>query len=286
MSKQDRQGVRTPADIERKYDLGGMASNLGSQVSADDLNRLNQTLAQYTARTNALISELQAKNEALEHKVSALSPCIVIDAEGEDIEIYDASDNKLKGLILYGKTVQSGTPSVENPIPLVSTGEADGCVSVEILNHNEGTVCKTSFDVSSGLAGIPVSASTSANYSDANNQRMVCDEMDFERGVYVQRIGKIESYAGEDVGTDFMSSTGELSNGATVYYRLVSPIETELSAEAMSKYAEMQTFYPYTYMYGDDANVSCGIRLKYVADTKLYIDKMCGVAASVEETEA
>lgn len=38
------------------------------------------------------------------------------------------------------------------------------------------------------LPGIPVSSG--GNYIDANGQQWICDEVDFERGVYVRRIGK------------------------------------------------------------------------------------------------
>ena len=40
-----------------------------------------------------------------------------------------------------------------------------------------------------GLPGIPVSSG--GNYTDADGQQWVCDEVDFARGVYVQNIGKI-----------------------------------------------------------------------------------------------
>ena len=40
----------------------------------------------------------------------------------------------------------------------------------------------------SGLPGIPVSSG--GNYTDADGQQWVCDEVDFKKGVYVQRIGK------------------------------------------------------------------------------------------------
>lgn len=39
-----------------------------------------------------------------------------------------------------------------------------------------------------GLPGIPVTSG--GNYTDANGQQWVCDEIDFKRGKYVQRVGK------------------------------------------------------------------------------------------------
>lgn len=39
-----------------------------------------------------------------------------------------------------------------------------------------------------GLPGIPVSSG--GNYTDADGQQWVCDEVDFKKGVYLQRVGK------------------------------------------------------------------------------------------------
>ena len=59
MSRQDRQGVRTPADIERKYDLGQLAASRGLTVKQEQvLNQISQTLQQFMATTNAKIEEL------------------------------------------------------------------------------------------------------------------------------------------------------------------------------------------------------------------------------------
>lgn len=57
MSKQDRQGVRTPADIERKYNLGALSKSTGS---SEQLSQINQMIAQFMAATNAKITELFA----------------------------------------------------------------------------------------------------------------------------------------------------------------------------------------------------------------------------------
>ncbi len=118
-----------------------------------------------------------------------------------------------------------------------------------------------------GLKGIPVTSG--GNYSDANNQQWICDEVDFERGVYVQRISKIQTYNGEIITTPYMSTTGELSNGATVVYVLETPIETPLTEEQLSAYKTLQTYKPTTIITNDE---NAYIKVDYVADTKNYID--------------
>lgn len=119
----------------------------------------------------------------------------------------------------------------------------------------------------SGLSGIPVSSG--GNYTDENGQQWVCDEVDFRKGQYVQRVGRIESYSGEAISSDCMSTTGALSNGSTVLYALTVPVETELPAELLSAYTALHTNYPNTTIYTDEG---AGMEVKYVADTKLYID--------------
>ena len=59
MSKQDRQGVRTPADIERKYNLGAMGEQ--NKQQSEQLNKLFQSFAQFESDTKAKIAELEEK---------------------------------------------------------------------------------------------------------------------------------------------------------------------------------------------------------------------------------
>lgn len=55
--------------------------------------------------------------------------------------------------------------------------------------------------------------------------------------------GKIESYNGEIITTDYISTTGELTTGATVYYKLAKPIDLELTSE--QKAVRNQKLYTY-----------------------------------------
>lgn len=63
----------------------------------------------------------------------------------------------------------------------------------------------------------------------------VCDELSVKNGVvrYVTRIGKIASYSGETVSTAYISSTGSLSTGATVYYVLSEQVSFDITATTL-----------------------------------------------------
>ena len=133
-----------------------------------------------------------------------------------------------------------------------------------------------------GLHGIPVSSG--GNYTDSKGQQWVCDEIDFARGKRVQRIAKIDSYNGEPVGEAWMSSTGQLTTGATVLYRLDSPIEHDLSPELIAAYQKLHTYYPTTNLFTND---DAGLEVQYLADTKLYIDsKLQSLVAQYHANQA
>lgn len=107
----------------------------------------------------------------------------------------------------------------------------------------------------------------------------VADEIDYARGVYVRRIGKIDAYAGEDVGDAWISSTGELSAGATVLYVLAEPTETPLTEEDLTAYRNAHTYKPNTTVYNDGG---AEMEVSYTADTKTYIDnKFAALSAAI-----
>lgn len=60
---------------------------------------------------------------------------IVCDASGEVISTADASNRLLKGLTIYGKTTQNGTPTPDAPVPLVSAGDGGG-IEVNVNGRN------------------------------------------------------------------------------------------------------------------------------------------------------
>ena len=67
-------------------------------------------------------------------------------------------------------------------------------------------------------------------------------------GDYISNVehhewGKIESYNGETITTDYISTTGELTTGATVYYKLETPVDLELTKE--QKAIREQRLYTY-----------------------------------------
>ena len=98
------------------------------------------------------------------------------------------------------------------------------------------------------------------------------DYIDFKKGVKVQNCAKIK-YNGEEITTDFISTTGALTNGATVIYVLDTPIETPLTSEQIAAYKSLKTNYPSTIISNDDNTF---MKVGYRADTKEFVERMSG----------
>lgn len=75
------------------------------------------------------------------------------------------------------------TPNLNHPEEIVSVGD-DGNIIVSVDKQNLQT------STPNGLPGIKVSDASIATYTDSEGNMWVADEVDFERGVYVQRIFK------------------------------------------------------------------------------------------------
>ena len=114
---------------------------------------------------------------------AAIGSAIINSASGENITLTDASKFNLLELHIYGKTTQNGTPTPEAPVELESVGDSGG-IAVNVTGEKESQSMVVS--TPNGLPGIPVASG--GNYTDANGQQWICDEIDFARGVYVQRV--------------------------------------------------------------------------------------------------
>lgn len=77
-------------------------------------------------------------------------------------------------------TVRSGETVAETVCPQLESG--DTATSYEPYKPAQTLIIPTP----NGLPGIPVSSG--GNYTDADGQRWMCDEVDFKKGVYVQRV--------------------------------------------------------------------------------------------------
>ena len=336
----------------------------------------------YTAQTLDDAQKAQARENI--GAVDAAQQNVLVGGEtGNPIAVDDAFAAPLRGLTVYGKSTQDGTPSPDNPVPIASAGDG-GSVAIKVTGANmlEGTkpgvkstangityttyengvlitgtatntvtitlhedlisrltrgiyyltakglspsvmlnfyfVGKFSSDMQNqkvmltrdveyslrpqiskgatlntnvqlsltrdkstayspyreqlltlptpnGLSGIPVTSG--GNYTDTQGQQWVCDEVDLERGVKVQRVDKAA-----------FDSTKTLDEQNAI---LATPIETPLTPAVLAAYKELTTYAPDTVVQASDG---AGLKLNYQRDANIVIKNLEDAIASMTAT--
>lgn len=161
------------------------------------------------AATGKRLAEIE---KAVAEKADKARQNILIGTEtGNPVSVSDAFSAPLCGLTVYGKSTQDGTPSPDNPAPIVSAGDG-GSVAVTLSDGNGKTQTLT-LPTPNGLPGIPVTSG--GNYTDQSGQQWVCDEVDLESGVKVQRVNAV------DLSTCAITSTTEFAVTKRLSIRLL-----------------------------------------------------------------
>lgn len=270
----DAKAAAVAAQKDAAASKAAAANSSAAAKTSEDAAAKSAADADSTANS---IKESMTQIAALQKRQNVL----VGSETGNPVSCNDAYSAPLCGLNVYGKSTQDGTPSPDNPVPIVSAGD-DGSVVVKVtgknrmpLNLNRGSfvecfvkkntlitlvfkggfvsqggnilfigennenlwfgidagkaehhitlkanatkfqyllnntasenVCLTwnasspdyepyreqllTLPTPNGLPGIPVTSG--GNYTDQNGQQWICDEVDLERGVKVQRITTI-----------------------------------------------------------------------------------------------
>ena len=113
-----------------------------------------------------------------------------------------------------------------------------------------------------GLPGIPVASG--GNYTDSTGQQWVCDEVDFEKGVKVQRVDKAA-----------FDSTKTLTEQNAI---LATPIETPLTPDEIAAYKALTAYGHDTVVQAGDG---AGVKLDYQRDVNIAIKKLEDAVASM-----
>lgn len=115
------------------------------------------------------------------------------------------------------------------------------------------------------LPGIPVTSG--GNYADSQGQQWVCDEVDLERGVKVQRVDKAA-----------FDSTKTLAEQNAI---LATPIETPLTPDEIAAYKALTAYGPDTVVQASDG---AGVKLEYQRDVNLVVKNLEDAIASMTTT--
>lgn len=227
---------------------------------------IDATLTQEGAAADAATTgkRLAEIEKAVAEKADKARQNILIGSEtGNPVSVSDAFSAPLCGLTVYGKSTQDGTPSPDNPAPIVSAGDG-GTITVTIGDGADERQTIT-LQTPNGLPGIPVTSG--GNYTDPQGQQWVCDEVDLKRGVKVQRVDK----------TCF-DNTKTLAEQNAI---LATPIETPLTPAELTAYKALTTYAPNTVVQAADG---AGVKLDYQKDVNIAIKNLEDAIASMTTT--
>lgn len=213
------------------------------------------------AATGKRLAEIE---KAVAEKADKARQNILIGTEtGNPVSASDAFSAPLCGLTVYGKSTQDGTPSPDNPVPIVSAGDG-GTITVTIGDGADERQTIT-LQTPNGLPGIPVTSG--GNYTDPGGQQWVCDEVDLERGVKVQRVDK-----------GAFDSTKALAEQNAI---LATPVEAPLTPDELTAYKALTTYAPNTVVQAADG---AGVKLDYQKDVNIAIKNLEDAIASMTTT--
>ena len=227
---------------------------------------IDATLTQEGAAADAAATgkRLAEIEKAVAEKADKARQNILIGSEtGNPVSVSDAFSAPLCGLTVYGRSTQDGTPSPDNPVPIVSAGDG-GTILVTVGDGADGRQTIT-LQTPNGLPGIPVKSG--GNYTDPQGQQWVCDEVDLKRGVKVQRVDK----------TCF-DNTKTLAEQNAI---LATPIETPLAPAELTAYKALTTYAPNTVVQASDG---AGLKLDYQRDVNIVIKNLEDAIASMTTT--
>lgn len=343
--EQGPQGPIGPVGPQGKQGPQGPKGETGPAVALDTTFTHEGEAAEAKATGDAISAVKERQN-------------ILVGTEtGNPLSVDDAFAAPLRGLTVYGKSTQDGTPTPDAPVPIVSAGDS-GSLTVKVTGKNRlppnlkyedfvecfvkkntpitlvfkgdlvsqggnilffdennnqywfgidagkaehhithpadltkfqylisnmasENMCLTwnasspdyepyreqllTLPTPTGLHGIPVTSG--GNYTDQSGQQWVCDEVDLERGVKVQRIDK-----------GAFDATKTLAEQNAI---LAAPIETPLTPAEIAAYKALTAYGPGTVVQAGDG---AGIKLDYQRDVNLVIKNLEDAIASMTTT--
>ena len=294
-SKQDGEpSPDNPVEIESAGMRWSMGKNL---VNADDYySAYKQADGTYKSKTVTLndirisLSEFVGKEITISVKLT-----VGANVSGVFLMYISSEQKKINGSVirsgLTGKSILTITPVSNTDYFVISFGSGNDDVIFSELQLELGSVA-TSYEpykqpqfltiaTPTGLPAIPVPSGTSGiTYTDADGQVWIADEIDLERGKYVQRIGKVdlENLLWKLIGNCFRS--GAISNSKVYHWT------SEIANIICSHYICKMTSYNMQYnsdgqdnligMYANQIEIK---DTRYNKDVDLFKQSLSGVYA-------
>jgi hypothetical protein len=138
MSKRDRQGVRNPADLERKYDFGEKFSNQSktNMTTAERFMYLDRSMTENQAKNNASVESLRTEDATIKDSVARLNAetTVALNAINESIDTINQNIDTVESDVESLKTGKVNKTDVVNDFTTTAEGKVADARTVKVLN--------------------------------------------------------------------------------------------------------------------------------------------------------
>lgn len=207
-------GKASPSmEYKQEIEIPGNSGNIGIGVFGKNLCKVTSVLnASFDGNTGTLVNN--AKNNTVKSYIKIQSydgdnflTEIPVNNTGKTEKTFSVNGTFNRIRLSFAGDKSEG--SIKMDVSYLNYGEYTLSMDVEEIGTNKGKISKimllnkgesdetfepfqyqqASLSTPNGLLGLPVDSG--GNYTDSNGQQWVCDEMDFKRGKYVQRVKKV-----------------------------------------------------------------------------------------------
>ena len=227
--KSEQNGSPTP-DNPIPIKSCGDGGAIGIRVLRKNLCKVTSVLnASFDENTGTLVNN--AKNNTVKsyvkiqkYKGDKFLEEIPVSSTGKTEKIFSINGTFNRIRLAFAGDRSEGNISID--VSYLNYGEYTLSMDIEEIGMNEGRISKimllnkgesdetfepfqyqqASLSTPNGLPGLPVDSG--GNYTDSNGQQWICDEMDFKRGKYVQRVKKVVFNGSEDWNLESISQKG------------------------------------------------------------------------------
>ena len=156
-------------------------------------------------------------------------------------------------------------------------------IGLAVLPYEPYQSQSLTFQTLNGLPGIPVDSG--GNFVDSDGQQLICNYRDYDAEKDIKAIEYIANYNNESVGDIWMSTTGQLTVGASVLYALDTPIQSSIPADELAAYRALHAYDGTTVITPDDALAE--VEADYIVRPKAYIEKkLTAIEQKLQEVAA
>lgn len=225
-------GGKPSPSMEYKQDpeSSGDGGTIGIGVLRKNMCKVTSVLnASFDGNTGTLVNN--AKNNTVKSYIKIQSydgdkflTEIPVNNTGKTRKIFSINGTFDRIRLAFAGDRSEGSISID--VSYLNYGEYTLSMDIEEIGMNEGRISKimllnegesdeifepfqhqqASLSTPNGLPGIKVDSG--GNYTDSNGQQWICDEMDFKRGKYVQRVKKVVFNGSEDWNLESISQKG------------------------------------------------------------------------------